>query len=168
MASSTEPALALRDIHLPAPPPWWPPAHGWWLLALAALLLLALATWWLVRRWRVRRRRRQVALLLLQLEQQLTQAPAPERLAGLSELLKRLALQRHSPVEVAALSGDAWLNFLDRSGGDGAFTSGPGRVLADGGYRADLTDGIDVPGLMRAVRLWVRRNTGGYTTGVYR
>lgn len=160
MGASTEQALQLRDIHLPPPPPWWPPAPGWWLLAAAVLVLLALTGWWLARYARLRRRRRQVEALLNQLEQDLTRSPAPERLAGLSELLKRLALQRHPRVEVAALSGPAWLAFLDRSGGDGLFSTGPGQVLATDGYRPSLSEEVDVSGLMQAVRLWVRRNAG--------
>ncbi len=170
MASSTEPALALRDIHLPAPPPWWPPAPGWWLLALAVLLLLALATWWLVAAGACAAGAGRSRLLLLQLEQATDAGPAlPSVWRAFPNCSNGWPCSATLAVEVAALSGDAWLTFLDRTGGDGAFIVGTG----SGARRwrlpaADLADGIDVPGLMRAVRLWVRRNTGGYTTGVYR
>ncbi|MDG6349460.1 DUF4381 family protein, partial [Luteimonas sp. 8-5] len=54
-ALDADPALVLRDIHVPPPPPWWPPAPGWW--ALGALLLVAVSILgWLA--WRRRARRR--------------------------------------------------------------------------------------------------------------
>lgn len=151
-----EQALQLRDIHLPAPPPWWPPAPGWWLLGLSLLVLLLLATWLLARTWRRRRRWRVLQSMLDEIERGLRKQPGPEQLASLAVLLRRIALQRFPREQVAALSGSAWLAFLDRSGGDGAFTDGPGRVLAEGPYDANLDQVVDVPGLMDAVRRWVR------------
>lgn len=162
MSSATDQILQLRDIHLPPPPPWWPPAPGWWLLAVLTVALLVLCGWWLVRAWRQRRRRCLMLLMLDELESELVHDPAPQRLAGLSALLKRLALKRHPRLDVAALSGASWLAFLDRTGGDGAFARGPGRVLADGAYRARLTEQLDVPGLMYAVRLWMQHNAGDH------
>ncbi len=161
MNTANPPLLELRDIHLPAAPPWWPPAPGWWLLAALALILLVLTAGWLLRAWNRQRRRRALSAALHALEQGLTADPAPQRLAELSALLKRLALKRHSQREVAALSGSAWLAFLDRTGGEGAFSAGPGRALAEQAYRAELTDGLDVPGLMRAASRWIERNLGG-------
>lgn len=158
--ATVQQTLQLRDIHLPPPPPWWPPAPGWWLLGGLLLTLLVLGVWWARRAIGERRRRRRVLALLERLEQDLSRAPAPQHLADLSALLKRLALRRHPRREVAALSGRDWLRFLDRTGGAGAFADGPGRILAEGGYRPDLAEDLDLPGLMRTVRRWVERNLG--------
>lgn len=154
-------ALQLRDIHLPPAPPWWPPAPGWWLLGLLLVILLAVALRWLLRAWRQHRRRQQLRAMLDEIERGLSTQPAPQRLAALSALLKRVALQRYRDASVGSLSGNAWLAFLDRTGGGGAFSNGPGRVLAEGAYRASLDAPLDVSGLMRAARDWVRRNLGG-------
>lgn len=151
-----EQALQLRDIHLPAPPPWWPPAPGWWFLGLLLLVLLLVLGWYLVRAWQRRQRWRALQLTLQRIERDLIERPGPAQLAALSALLKRIALQRFPHEQVASLSGYAWLAFLDRSGGDGAFTDGPGRVLADGPYDSNLERVPDVSGLMSAVRHWVR------------
>lgn len=161
MTNPAEQVLQLRDIHLPPAPPWWPPAPGWWLLAGLTLALLVLCGWWLARAWRQHRRRRSLQAMLNEIEAELIQDPAPQRLAGLSALLKRLALRRHPRHDVASLSGVAWLAFLDRTGGEGAFATGPGQVLADGIYHPRLDQQPDVAGLMRAVRRWVRHNGGG-------
>lgn len=99
--------------------------------------------------------------MLNELEHDLLRDPAPQHLAEMSALLKRLALRRHPRQDVAALSGAAWLTFLDRTGGNGLFIAGPGKLLADGAYRLSLANELDVAGLMQAVRLWVRYNIGG-------
>lgn len=150
-------ALQLRAIHMPLEPLAWPPAPGWWLLV--ALLLVALL-WmlsWALRRWRHARLRKRVMNEL----QQLNAAPADATLvARVSTLLKQVALARYPRREVAALSGEAWLAFLDRSGGDGRFAQGPGRVLASGPYvPPDAVDGeLDKEQLIALGRLWIRRN----------
>jgi hypothetical protein len=65
-------------------------------------------------------------------------------------------------VDVAALSGDAWLAFLDRTYGGDGFTKGPGRLVALAAYEPDA----DLRGIVesdaRAVfvlaREWIRRH----------
>ena len=60
----------------------------------------------------------------------------------------------------ASLTGQDWLRFLDSSGGDGQFSEGPGRVLAQGPYVRELSDDVDSRTLTSLVRHWIRRNTG--------
>ncbi len=149
-------SLELRDIHMPEAPGFWPPAPGWWLLAalvLAALAGLGRRAWLELRR---RRRRQRILSELDQLQDAGLQGPA--LVAAISALLKRVALSRYPRAEVAALTGNAWLAFLDRSGGDGRFAEGAGRVLADGAY-APETIGIDEPALLAIARDWLRRNS---------
>jgi Ca-activated chloride channel family protein len=81
--------------------------------------------------------------------------------ARVSALLKRVALARYARSEVAALSGRAWLAFLDRTGGGGKFEHGPGQVLASGPYAPDCDSGTpsdDSEALIALSKSWVRRN----------
>jgi hypothetical protein len=143
----------LRDIHLPPDPAWWPPAPGWWLLALACLLI----GWWCLRRWRtVRGRRRWRNGVFAELDRLVAAdaaAPDPTRLAsGISLLLRRASLLIDR--RAAALSGEAWLAFLDRHGA-GGFVDGPGRVLLDAPFRRHAE--IDAAALVGLARTWLDR-----------
>jgi hypothetical protein len=142
----------LRDIHLPPAPGWWPPAPGWWLLALVVLALLALLLVYLYRSWQRRRHRRAV---LAELDRCIATARGdPAALAtALSRFLRRMA-RRSSPAAVA-LSGDAWLQHLDRGTGSDEFTAGVGRVLVDAPFRPAAQ--YDAAALSALVRRWTRR-----------
>ena len=145
----------LRDIHLPAPVSWWPPAPGWWLLA--ALLLIALGAAYLLYRWHRRARWRRTALAELG---QLRGATAERFLGEVSVLLRRVAVSRFPRRDVAALTGEDWLAFLDRTLGDGTpFQSGAGRVLASGPY-AGKTD-VNKEALHALCARWIKRLPAG-------
>lgn len=121
--------LPLRDVHLPSSPSWWPLAPGWWLLAAAILLpLLAWAAW---QAWRSLRRRRWARWF----DAASGHGSDPERLAAMSELLRRAARRRQAGAEL--LEGQDWLRFLDGARGT-AFSTGAGRLLLDGAFRPRL------------------------------
>jgi hypothetical protein len=142
----------LRDIHLPPAPGWWPPALGWWLLALLAGALLTLLLVYLYRSWQRRRRRRAV---LAELDRCIAAARGdPAALAtALSHFLRRMS-RRSSPGAVA-LSGDAWLQHLDRGTGSDEFTAGVGRALIEAPFRRAAH--YDAAALSALVRRWTRR-----------
>jgi hypothetical protein len=152
----------LRDIVEPASIPWWPPAHGvWLLLALVAVWLVAgLGLWWV--RWRRQAYRRAGLRELREIAVRLD--AAPERAAALVDLaalLKRVALVAYAREQVAGLSGNAWLTFLDRTGGTARFTSGPGAVLAEVSSRPGLAAALDtaqVAALVATAQEWIRRH----------
>jgi hypothetical protein len=125
---------------------------------LAALLLGALiaVSWRLTTIWR---RRRRQARILGELEALSTRSP--DQLASrVSTLLRRVALMCFERREVAPLTGAAWLAFLDRTGGDGAFTSGAGNVLATAPYLAHQVTDIDNDALISLARRWITQNLG--------
>ncbi|HUW29322.1 MAG TPA: DUF4381 domain-containing protein [Sulfuriferula sp.] len=155
------PALSqLHDIHLPARISWWPPAPGWWLLA-AAVLLAAVALYGLHRR-RSRNHWRRFALseLLRLRELHATQPPAPRTLVSeLSILLRRVAVSRFPREQVAALNGDEWLAFLDRSLGESAaFQSDAGRLLTTVPYRPEMAiDPDSLRALLALGERWLKK-----------
>jgi len=157
MTPAAQPALQLRDIHLPAEPGFWPPAPGWWILAALLFVLLARAAWVATQRYRLRRQRQRILAMLDALEKDT--GTTPEKIAQVSILLRRLALMHYPRQRVAALTGNDWLGFLDESGGGGRFSHGPGRVLASAPYQPALPDDLDTRALGELVRDWVKKNT---------
>jgi len=146
-------AIPLRDIHLPQAPGWWPPAPGWWLLAAAVLVVVALAAFLL---WRRARRRRAVRRLF---DQRVAAAgSAPARIAAMSELLRRAALEHDRTA--AGLEGAEWLAFLDRGARAPAFDGRLGQLLLDGGYRREVDEG-DLDALRAAARARFLALAGG-------
>ena len=147
-------AIDLRDIHAAAAPEFWPPAPGWWLVGLALIVVVLYAGRWLARTWRHRKLRHNI---LAELEGLNACTPA-EIATSTSTLLRRVALMCFDRKEVASLSGDAWLSFLDRTGGNGAFTEGVGQVLATAPYAAHDIDRTDSEALLSLARQWISRN----------
>jgi len=161
MSPTAPDALQLRDIHLPPAPPFWPPAPGWWLLAVLAVVAIGLLAWGiaaLLRRRRIRQQGSQLLDALARLGERLERDPSPEGLAHVSVLLRRLALSKFPRQQVAALTGTAWLHFLDESGGQGRFVNGPGAVLASGPYQRSLPPDFDRAGFIALLRDWVEQN----------
>jgi hypothetical protein len=82
-------------------------------------------------------------------------APNPVLLSTrLSELLRRAMLAYAPRKDVAGLTGQAWLQWLDRGLDEKPFTEGPGRLIRELPYRRadERPDEPDVDGLLEAVR----------------
>ena len=126
--------LELRDIHLPEPVSWWPPAPGWWFAAIGLVLIVS-AVYFIYKR-RERFRYRRIA------RSELEEIAAVYRrdrdryllLAALSSWLRRTALCHFPRSECAGLTGERWLEFLEKGFEGSPFTAGAGRCLADGPY----------------------------------
>lgn len=152
-----DPLAALRPYRLPDPVGWWPPAPGWWLLLSLLLVCAALLLFWLRRRRRCRAAARAALAELARLRAPAGSADG-DALRALSRLLRRYALTVYPRQQVAGLSGEDWLCFLDAHGGDGRFVDGPGRVLAEGPYRPAAP--VDLATLADLAGDWIRRNPG--------
>lgn len=148
----------LHDIVVPAAVPWWPPAPGWlWFLAAVMLGVLGVLVR-VVIGWQQNRYRREALAELARLEAVAADSTgcAADALCGLSELLKRTALTAFPRQQVAALTGPAWFEFLDRSGGT-RFSAGVGAAL-EGGVYGTSDAATDLHGLFEEVRDWIRHH----------
>lgn len=129
----------LHDIHLPASVSWWPLALGWWLL-LALLVVMLLVGFGFYRRYQRQRWRREALALLRQLQQQ---SLTPKMLVvEYSQLLRRVAISRFPRTEVAALTGEQWLVFLDQQMKVPGFQQ-QGRMLITAPYSATVEGDLD-------------------------
>ena len=147
--------LPLRDLHLPDMTSWWPVAPGWSLLAVLVVIGLAL----LIRRafikWRNNKPRR-LALQRLRIISAEFEQGASAAVLGkeLSELTRRAMLAYASRDTVAGLTGDEWLEWLDRGLDEKPFSEGAGRILESLPYMnpEQVDNDTDVRGLISAVR----------------
>ena len=148
--------LPLRDIHLPAPISWWPPAIGWWIVLVLVLLVIGLGVWLTLRR---RRKLLSAGYLarteLVEVRKRYQQHGDVRLLAGeLSILLRRLSISAYPREEAAGLTGERWLQHLDRPLPEKPFTSGAGRILIEAPYRRQVRiDEIDP--LFKLCETWI-------------
>jgi hypothetical protein len=139
----------LADIVVPPPVPWWPPAPGWWILAAALLAAFVILLAAAIRRWKANAYRRAA---LAELDRMGSAGDAAS-VAAVSAVLKRTALVAYPRRDVAALTGPAWLAFLDRTGGTGGLSGDAG--LAGAPYGAGAGDGA---ARLAAARRWVKHH----------
>jgi len=164
--SVTDPEqLPLRDIHYPAGVSWWPLAPGWWIV-LVLLSIAAAGAWW----WQRRKRRLMTSALRVARGEfdRLRSRYASDEDAGLlvrelSILLRRLCVSIFPRTDSASLTGERWLEFLDRPLPASRFTAGPGRILLDAPYRPQVAAG-DIEPLLELCDDWLDR-LGDYLKG---
>lgn len=147
--------IPLRDLHLPEAIGWWPLAPGWWVVIAIALIGLG----FLLRAWlrsRARGAARRFALgQLNQIVQQYDEHKNPVVFGTeVSALLRRTMLAYAPRLDVAGLTGEAWLNWLDRDLAKPVFSNGPGRQIIELPYCRPESDIAveDMERLVAAVR----------------
>ncbi|TPW18465.1 MAG: hypothetical protein FD130_226 [Halothiobacillaceae bacterium] len=155
MPSAANPLETLRDIHTPPPISWWPPAVGWWWLLLIFILLSVALYWWLQRRQRSQGHSPTIAQQLLTelLDEYKISGNKQRLLSETTILLKRYAKNRYPQQRPETLSGEAWLDFLDGSGGQGQFRAHFGAALYSAVYAREPQ--IDVIAFARLAEQWL-------------
>ena len=151
-----ENALPLRDLHLPEPNGWWPLAPGWWGVIAIFSVLLAVILWHSYLRWRANAPRRYAMRELARYEAEYLVHRDPVTLGKqLSELLRRGMLAYAPREQIAGLTGEQWLAWLDQGMPLPYFHTEGGKSLLSLPYRdpeGDFSD-IDVSALLAAVRM---------------
>ena len=157
MAGTTPTTLELRDIHLPDPISWWPPAPGWWMII--AALLFASLTIFLLRRYQKKQAlKKQVIAEFETICAQYTKQKNATILAqSLSILLRRACISFYPRSEVASLTGNAWLAFLDDTGNKKVFNTDDGQLIATAPYLSEKTElDFDTEKLISLCDSWIK------------
>jgi len=151
-----ETALPLRDLHLPDAIGWWPLAPGWWGVIVILVVVVAYSSWRAYRRWQFNAPRRYAMRELARYETEYLEHRNPVALGKqLSELLRRAMLAYAPRDEVAGLTGDQWLAWLDLGMPLPYFHTEGGRSLLNLPYRdpdSDFSD-VDISAMLAAVRM---------------
>jgi hypothetical protein len=150
----------IDEIMLPETIPWWPSAPGWKVLGLILLAWLLLRAIRLTRRWWRNRYRREALRQLQQLQQQ-AGSKALDVVAYLPYYIKVTALQAYPRTEVASLSGENWLAFLDAHYSGPPFAEGTGRKLLAVSYlprQQWQLDDNESGRLIQMVQQWIAKH----------
>lgn len=143
MTASTATAILslLRDAHIPSAPGWWPPAFGWWVLFFTVTGTVGYTVFRYLKKRHQQRCPAWHALNELDTlwEDYDNTKDAKLLLKRLSSLMRRTAISLSSSNEVAALTGEDWLVWLDSHVPAALFTEGDGRLLADAPYIPHLS-----------------------------
>ncbi len=151
-------SLNLRDIQLPEPISWWPIAHGWWLL-LALTVIIIIALYASIKIYRARQLKRDIGVELVKIKQQFLQSNNKTQLVkALSVLLRRASISYYPKTNIAGLTGEDWLQWLDsRNHKAGVqFQSNTGKILLSAPYlpqHADLD--YDANALINLCENWL-------------
>jgi len=100
----------LQDIALPDPIGWWPLSHLAWVLIVGISGFLSGFIWYKMdkkRRHYYRKEAQQQLKAILQ-----SKATSSEKILRINALLKQAAITYYGRQETAALSGQAWVEFL--------------------------------------------------------
>lgn len=105
--------IPLRDIHLPETVSWWPLAPGWWITL--GLFLLAASVVYVLK---FMKERKQMEKQVMDEFERLVDTYKSDKdinglLGGVSQLLRRVSLTKYTNENIAGLTGEDWLRFLD-------------------------------------------------------
>lgn len=122
--ANPQPLEKLRDIHLPEAISGWHWTLGWSLLLMAAFVGLLFTARVGYRRYRHGYAKRQALQLLTQYEQAYRIDRDSQRLcAEVSTLLRRVALVYFPREQVASLTDEQWIDFLNKTSKKSDFES---------------------------------------------
>jgi galactokinase len=115
--------LQLKDIHLPADPSIWPLAPGWWVLIFILLIVVYFA---FKKLSKIRNKRHTIVHMQEQLQQlrdEYEKHKNKHKLAiEISELLNRFVRHILNDSNATALTGKAWIKYLNEIAGEDVFT----------------------------------------------
>ena len=147
----------IAEVLGPDPVAWLPQTPGWRILGAVIVVLLLR---WSFRRYKTWRRNRYRRLALKELGRLEGETPGAA-LNRIAALLKAVALTAGSREEVAALSGEPWLDWLQAATDRPVFSDSSRRLLASGQYRPAATpDRAALAALIRESATWIRRHPG--------
>lgn len=151
----------LQDIVEPAIIGYWPPAPGAWLFPALVVLWIGVgaAALWLRRRRNAYRRAGLQELSIVR--RKLIGKKAPTAVQELAALLKRVALTAFPRQQVASLSGDKWLAFLDATLDEKIFTGSSGHLLTEAPYRPAMYGALSeeqIENLCHLAEIWIKKH----------
>jgi hypothetical protein len=147
--------LPIKDIHMPSPVGLWPLAPGWYFVI---FFMIVFGIFLVMKSLKLCRRKKYKKSILAQVDalerRVLKGMEARSAIADLSILLKRLALSHFADQNPGALSGQHWLDFLNRTGKCDLFTKDVGEIIFKSMYQKDVK--LSTDDFFHAAKVWVK------------
>ncbi len=153
----------IQEITLPEPISYFPHTIGWKILLVGIIIAAIIFGYKRYRHWQANRYRTDALKRLATIEQEIQGSGTKTKsLLDLPILVKQTALQAFPRDEIAQLSGDRWLGFLDRSCDTQEFTQGVGQLLPQLAYQstsalANLPE-QKISNLIDLIRQWIKNH----------
>ncbi len=150
---------ALGDFNEVVSPPaidWVPQTPGWYVVGAMLIAWLSRKLWFQLQHWYRNRYRREARVKLYQLGDAATGAEA------VNGLLKLTALAAFSRQQVASLSGDDWVQFLNAQCEQPSFNEDQCQILALGVYQQQTLEPDTAKQLIAASLNWVEQHKNRY------
>jgi hypothetical protein len=142
----------LADIVILPPVSWWPLAFAWYIVlgsVLVSLSAIAYTVW-------LRRRNNAYRVTALAELERVGQHPAA--VLHIAEILKRTALATAPRKNVAALSGECWVQWLNQTGNGVIFSERSQQILSEHIYGAGQPDDEEIKVLASTARRWIEKH----------
>jgi len=145
---------SLHEIQIPNTLAWWPLAPGWY--GVVGIILAGAIAVYGIYKFQKRKRYNQRIWALYSAAEHIKDST--QCMAELSKLLKRIALLKYPAGTVAQLHGQAWLEFLNKTGHTQEFTSATGQALTAEAYKKQSN--MDIEPLLRLTKSWITIHLG--------
>ncbi len=145
---------ALQNFHevvAPAAIDWVPQTPGWWLVGAVLGIALTRSIWRRLRHWYNNRYRGEAIARL----EDIAGIVDDSFIAELNKLLKITALTAYKRPDVARLTGEAWVAFLNTHCDSAAFVGEQASVLASGSYLPQTLTQTAREKILQSSRHWV-------------
>ncbi|MFT6287482.1 MAG: type II secretory pathway pseudopilin PulG [Alcanivorax sp.] len=150
-----DPLAALNPLREPELIGWWPLGPGWWLLIALLIMILAGLAVFLWRRYQRRAYRRQALRQLKSIALVFKQTGNQQSyLESINGLLKATAINAYPRQEVAALSGEPWLQLLNTTMSEKGESHAFPAAFAHASYQAE-SGALDNEALRHSASLWI-------------
>ena len=148
----------LADIVILPPVSWWPPALAWVILTGSVLVLLSAIAYaaWL--------RRRNNAYRITALAELDRVGQRPVAAIHIAEILKRTALSTAPRQNVAALTGERWVQWLNQTGNGVIFSERSQQILSEYVYGTGQVNDEEIKVLTSTARRWVEKHQTNLAT----
>lgn len=150
---------ALGDFNEVVSPPaidWLPQTPGWYVVGAVLIAWVSQRLWFQLKNWYRNRYRREARERLCQLGDSSTGA------AEINGLLKLTALAAFSRQQVASLSGDDWVRFLNAQCEQPSFNEDQCQILALGVYQEQTLEQTTAKQLIASSLDWVEQHKNRY------